>query len=187
MVRLLQELHEWARKQDEQVFVNLLDRFMEKINKGEIIENDLPILNLYQTITRSVSKKNETNRLFLHFLLLLDNYESRKIAQALHFEVLRRHELLSRMKAEKIESIRRNDAVGFLQIDRDIELLNQAPEATRQIDQETVDLAIKALRLKEKHRWSYLRVSSELFGDPSRADQIKKAVQRAREAGKLAK
>ena len=46
---------------------------------------------------------------------------------------------------------------------------------------------LAALALKKKHQWTYERVSTEIYGDPSNADQIKKAVSRARKAGKLPK
>ena len=186
MIRLLQELLEWASQQNDLVAVNTLERLVEDVNNKELTKDDLPIPLLYKEITRSVNNQNAANSLLVYFLMLLDNYESRKMRRELHFEVLRRHELLSRMDAEKREAIRQNDAIALLQLRRDIDLLNQAPKKTRQIDPETIEIALKALRLKELHKnWTYNRISTEIYGDPSHADQIKKAVSRARKAGKL--
>ena len=185
MIEQLSELYNWASKQNDMVAVNILERLIQRVNNGELLEDDLPIPTLHQRISRSVSNSDESSRLLIHVLIFIDNYELRVIRKALNLEVARRRNLLSRLNAEKQEAIRRNDAIAFLKIERELQLLREAPEKTRQIDPETVDLAIKALELKDKHGWSYPRISTELFGDPSEADRIKKAVQRAREAARL--
>jgi len=186
MLGQLQELHTWAARQDNMVAVNVLERMIEQVSNGEVTEDDLPIPMLHQIISRSISNPAESNCLLIYVLTLIDNYQSRVIRKALNVEVARRRDLLSRLDAEKQEAIRRNDAIAFLKIERELQLLREAPKTTRQIDVETFDDVIKALELQKKHPlWSLTRISTEMYDDPSQAERLKKAIQRVRKAVKL--
>lgn len=178
MIQLLRELHDWASKSDDLFSVAVLERLIKRVNDREITEKDLPIPKLKAEIDQITQNPDKANRLLIFFLIIVEKYESQKIREALHMEVARRRELIQRLKTEKQEAARANDAIKFLKIERDLKLLQQAPKKTRQIDPETVDLAIKASELKEKHNWSNREVANHMFGDPSQEDRIKKAIQR---------
>ena len=179
----MDKLRDYAGKDGNLSGFETVSRMIERLEKGELTEDAVPLISFLELLRDFKQGHRTTNDLLIFFLIHLENYEAKVRQSELSREVKRRRDLPTRFKVEKEKAAKRHDAITFLDLKQDQELLEEGSNKTRQIDEETVNLARKALKLKAKYpKWTYLQISTKLFGDPSEADRIKKAVQRARKA-----
>jgi hypothetical protein len=99
-----------------------------------------------------------------------------------------RRELGKHFESAINQAIAERDALSLVKLQRLQKLLDNPPDSTRTIEQETVDLALEVWSIKDKHpNWSLKDIAVKHFGDISYHELIKKATQRVRKAQKESK
>lgn len=147
--------------------------------------NDLPAREMLKRMSKRIASGEDEGALIVKALHALERLEGQQLLDALDLGTRNRRKLERYFDGAISQAADERDALRIEDLMDLKNLLLNPPDTTRTIDQSTVDLALEAYKLKRKHPyWSYVRIATEMTGNPSDGERIKKAVQRARRAVK---
>jgi hypothetical protein len=146
--------------------------------------DQFPVLGMLRRMIKRVgSGKTTEAELLIRALIALEQKESHQKYEALELAVRDKRELSKFFKEAIEQAIAERDAMALIKLRRLQSLLDTPPSTTRTISVETVNEAVKVLEIKDEHpEWTYEKISTELYGDPSHAERLRKSVQRMRKA-----
>jgi hypothetical protein len=168
MTEILKQLNAYLRSKsgDHLPLYEMLARFIKRVDSEKIDERDL----------------------LIKALSALEQVESRQRFAGLEIATRNRRELSKYFEGAINQAIAERDAVLLVKLQRFQQLLDNPPEATRTLDQETVDLALEVWSVQKEHpNWSLKDIAVKHFGDISEYERIKKATQRVRNERKKSK
>jgi hypothetical protein len=143
---------------------------------------------LARFIKRVDSEKVDERDLLLKALSALEQVESRQRYAGLEIATRNRKELNKYFENAINQAIDERDALSILKLQRLQKLLDNPPDSTRTLDQETVDLALEVWSVQKEHpNWSLKDIAVKHFGDINEYERIKKATQRVRNERKKSK
>lgn len=161
MAEILKQLKEYLRTKsgDHLPYHDMLSRLLKKVETENFDERDLIIRAL------SIAERIELSQLY----------------DALEIATRNRRELNGYFYEARSQAIAQRDALMLEKFKRLQKILDNPPEKTRTLDQETVDLALKVWTLQKEHpSWSLKDIAVKHFGDINEYERIKKATQRVK-------
>ena len=168
MTEILKQLKAYLRNKsgDHLPYHEMLDRLIKKVETENIDERDL--------IIRSLSVAEQT--------------DLRQLYNALEIATRNRKELQAYFDEAKNQAIAQRDALVLRKLERLQKILDNPPDKTRTLDQETVDLVLKVWSVQLEHpSLSVKDIVVKYFGGIGEYDRIKKAIQRVKKARKKTK
>jgi hypothetical protein len=112
----------------------------------------------------------------------------RQLYNALEIATRNRKELQEYFDEAKNQAIAQRDALVLRKLERLQKILDNPPDKTRTLDQETVNLALKVWSVQLEHpSLSVKDIVVKYFGGIGEYDRLKKAIQRVKKARKKTK
>lgn len=161
MLSILNRLKEYLEETKPKSLpsIEMIDRMIERVETEGINEQDL----------------------LIEALKMFEKFEGEMQYNALEYQTRDRRKLKQYLAAPLQKARAKRDPREIGELLRLQRLLDEPPETTRRMNQETIDLALEVLKIKEEHpNWSYKNIALRHFGDIGEEDRIKKAVQRLR-------
>ena len=168
MTEILKQLNAYLRSKsgDHLPYYEMLARFIKRVDSEKLDERDL----------------------LIRALSALEQVESRQRFTGLEIATRNRKELSRYLEGAINQAVAERDALALVKLQRLQKLLDNPPDSTRTLDQETVDLALEVWSIKEQHpNWSLKDIAVKYYKDISYYEVIKKATQRVRKARKASK
>ena len=136
---------------------------------------------LARFIKRVNSEKIDERDLLIKALSALERVESKERFAGLEIATRNRKELSKYFEGAINQAVAERDALLLVRLQRLQKLLDNPPNSTRTLDQETIDLVLKVWSVQEKYpNWSLKDIVVKHFGGINEYERIKKAIQRVR-------
>ncbi len=161
MTEILKQLKAYlqTKSRDQLPYHEMLSRLIKKVETGNVDERDL--------IIRALS--------------VAERVELRQMYDALEIATRNRKDLKEYFDESKSQAIAQRDALILRKLERLQKTLDNPPDKTRTLDQETVDLALEVWSVQMDHpSWSLKDIAVKHFHDINEYERIKKATQRVR-------
>jgi hypothetical protein len=168
MTEILKQLKAYLQNKsgDHLPYNELLNRFIKRVDTEKIDERDL----------------------LIKALSALEQVESRQLYAGLEIATRNRNELNKYFEKAINQAVAERDALLLVKLQGLQKLLDNPPDSTRTIDQETIDLALEVWNVKKEHpSWTLKDIAVKHFGDINEYERIRKATQRVRKAQKESK
>ena len=168
MTEILKQLKAYLQNKsgDHLPYYEMLNRFIKRVDTGKIDERDM----------------------LIKALSALELVESRQMYAGLEIATRNRKELSKYFEGAINQAVAERDALVIVKLQRLQRLLDNPPNTTRTLDQETVDLALEVWNVQKEHpSWSLKDIAVKHFGDINEYERIKKATQRVRKERKKSK
>ena len=151
--------------------------------------NHLPYYEmLARFIKRVDSEKIDERDLLIKALSALERVESKERFAGLEIATRNRKELNKYFEGAINQAVAERDALLLTRLQKLQKLLDNPPDSTRTLDQETIDLALKVWSIQKEHpNWSLKDIVVKHFGGIDEYERIKKATQRVRKERKKSK
>jgi hypothetical protein len=140
-------------------------------------------------LIKKVETENIDERdLIIEALSVAERIKLRQLYDALEIATRNRRDLQGYFNEARNQATAQRDALMLEKFKRLQETLNNPPDKTRTLDQETVDLALKVWNVQKQHpSWSLKDIAVKHYGDINEYERIKKATQRVRKVLKKSK
>jgi hypothetical protein len=149
----------------------------------------LPYHEMLSRLIKKVETENVDERdLIIHSLSVAERIELRQRYDALEIATRNRRDLQEYFDEAKSQAIAQRDALVLRKLERLQKTLDNPPDKTRTLDQETIDLALEVWGVQMDHpSWSLKDIAVKHFGDINEYERMKKATQRVRKVIKKSK